>query len=185
MAIYGCLFHATLEANLDGRKGLDLSVRLNFIKYCIPDWYCCRYRGFDVEDVGPYRNGGADTDPRMDQYSIRHILKSKKWRTAWKEVRKECGADFEDEQRQRIWVCAVQMQGLEGFEMLRPGWTVKWRGKLQELRQKIENMDVASIKSAESDIHGEIDWLDCPILEDEIYCCVRGMWPVRCKSLPR
>ena len=178
MAIYGSLFHPTLEANLEGRKGLDLAIRLDFIKYCIPDWYCRRYKGFDVEDIGPYRNGEANVDLRMDQYSIRHILKSKKWQAAWQEVRKQCGADFEDQRRQRIWVCAVQMQGLEGFDMLRPGGMDRWRGKLLEVRRKIESMDVASIKSDERDLHGEIDWLECPILEDEIYCCVRGMWPV-------
>ena len=115
----------------------------------------------------------------MDQYSIKHILKSRKWRTAWEEVRKVCGADFEDERRQRIWDCAVQMQGLEGLEMLRPdGCPDKWKGKLSELRGKIEMTDTVSMKSAEIDIHGDIECLECPILNDEIHCCVRGMWPV-------
>ena len=114
----------------------------------------------------------------MDQYSIRHVLKSSKWRAAWEEVRRSCGADFEDERRQRVWEGAVQMQGLEGFEMLRPGGTDVWRERLVELRGKIEAMDAGGMKAAEIDVHGEIDWLECPILADEVLCCVRSMWPV-------
>ncbi|KAG7002076.1 mediator of RNA polymerase II transcription subunit 17 [Physcia stellaris] len=177
MAIYGSLFHSTLSANLDGRKGLDLATRLDYIKYCIPDWYCKSYRGFEVEATGPYRDGWDKVDPGMDQYSIRHILRSSKWRAAWKEVRKSCGADFEDERRQRVWECAVQMQGLEGFEMLRPGGIDRWRERLVGLRAKIEAMDARGMKAAEIDVHGEIDWLECPILADEVLCCVRSMWP--------
>ena len=181
MAIYGSLFHATLEANLEGRKGLDLAVRLDFIKYCIPDWYCSAHRGFQVDQTGPYREGRANVEPRMDQYSIRHILKSKRWCAAWDEVRRACGGDFEDDRRQKIWVSAVQMQGLEGFGMLRPDGGKKWRAYLRRIREKIEHLDTERIRSTEEDVHGEIKWLECPILEDEIYCCVRGMWPVGCQ----
>ncbi|KAL8834113.1 MAG: hypothetical protein Q9170_003916 [Blastenia crenularia] len=177
IAIYGSLFHATLEANLEGRKGLDLATRLDFIKYCIPDWYCSDHRGFHVEETGPYLNGRSNVEPRMDQYSIRHILKSSRWNGPWDEARRACGADFDDDRRQKIWVGAVQMQGLEGFEMLRPDGANKWRERMLNLRKKIENVDVERIQSEEKDVHGEINWLECPILEDEIYCCVRGMWP--------
>lgn len=121
-------------------------------------------------------------EPRMDQYSIRHVLKSRKWRAAWEEVRRSCGVDFEDERRQRIWEGAVQMQGLEGFEMLRPGGKERWRERLVGLREKIEAMDAGGLKSAEVDVHGDIDWLECPVLADEVLCCVRGMWPVCASS---
>ncbi|MCJ1262369.1 hypothetical protein MMC22_002239 [Lobaria immixta] len=174
MAIYGSLFYATLEANLEGRKGLDLATRLDFIKYCIPDQYCCDYRGFRVENTGPCRNNDRS---RMDQYSIRHILKSRRWCIPWKEARSVCGPDFEDDRRQKIWACAVQMQGLEGFEMLRPDGPNKWKARLLRLREKVENIDIDRIRSVEEDVHGEINWLECPILEDEIYCCIRGIWP--------
>ncbi|KAL8783075.1 MAG: hypothetical protein Q9213_004887 [Squamulea squamosa] len=176
MAIYGSLFQSTLEANLDHRTGLDLDTRLDFIKYCIPDWYCCNYWGFEVERTGPYKNGRANIDPRMDQYSIRHILKSSKWKAAWKEVRVAVGPDFDDKRRQRIWASAVQMQGLKGFEMLRPDGVNRWRGRLRELRQMVERVDISSMQSTEEDPHGEIMWMTCPILKDEINCCVRGMY---------
>ncbi|KAL8860938.1 MAG: hypothetical protein Q9178_002693 [Gyalolechia marmorata] len=176
MAIYGSLFHATLESNLEGRKGLDLATRLDFIKYSIPDWYCRDYGGFHVEATGPYCNGRDNITPRMDQYSIRHILKSRRWRTPWEQARKQCGPDFEDDRRQKIWVSAVQMQGLEGFEMLRPDGAERWKGHLHKLREKIERIDSNKMRSAEKDEFGEINWLEFPILEDEIFCCVRGMW---------
>ncbi|KAL8912047.1 MAG: hypothetical protein Q9171_002900 [Xanthocarpia ochracea] len=176
IAIYGSLFHATLEANLEGRKGLDLATRLDFIKYSIPDGYCHDYRGFHVEETGPYSNGRANNEPQMDQYSIRHILKSRTWRTPWKQARKQFGPGFGDHRRQKIWVSAVHMQGLEGFEMLIPDGAQRWRGHLHKLREKIERIDTNRLRSAEKDEFGEIDWLEFPILEDEIYCCVRGMW---------
>ncbi|KAL8992628.1 MAG: hypothetical protein Q9169_006949 [Polycauliona sp. 2 TL-2023] len=183
IAIYGSLFHATLEANLEGRQGLDLATRLDFIKYCIPDWYCRSYNGFHVEDTGPYRNGRDNVEPRMDQYSIRHILKSRTWRTPWEEARRKCGPDFEDDRLQKIWACAVQMQGLEGFEMLRPDGANRWRPYLTELRQKVARIDTTCLDSPEKDVHGQIKWLEFPILEDELFCCVRGMWPVYHRNL--
>ncbi|KAL9639098.1 MAG: hypothetical protein Q9204_001247 [Flavoplaca sp. TL-2023a] len=176
IAIYGSLFHATLEANLEGRQGLDLATRLDFIKYCIPDWYCRNYKGFHVEETGPYSKGRELVEPRMDQYSIRHILKSRTWRTPWEAARKQCGPDFEDDRRQKIWMSAVHMQGLEGFEMLRPDGAIRWREYLLGLGEKIEKIDSNKMRSAEKDECGEINWLEFPILEDEIYCCVRGMW---------
>lgn len=177
MAIYGSLFQPTLEANLNHREGLDLDSRLDFIKYCIPDWCCRSYRGFEVKSTGPYMDGRV-VYPRMDQYSIRHILKSSKWTAAWEEVRKVCGADFEDVRRQRTWVSAVQTQGLEGFEMLRQGGAENWRDRLMQLREKIEQVDPARMQSVQH-LHGELVWLEAPMLEDEIYCCVRARWPVR------
>lgn len=185
MAIYGGLFQPTLEAILDGREGLDLDTRLDFIKYCIPDQYCQSYRGFEVEATGPYRDGWDVVNPRMDQYSIRHILKSKKWQKAWEPARDCVGASFGDERRHRIWRGAIQMYGLAGYEMLRPGGVEKWRGKLLELRGKLETMDTERMVSLfqRHDIHREIEWLECPMLEAEVYCCVRAMWPVRCQLL--
>ena len=167
MAIYGSLFHATLESNLEGRKGLDLATRLDFIKYGSADFN----RGSHVEVTGPYSKGGDDI---MDQFSISHILKRRTWRTPWEQARKQCGPDFEDHRRQKIWVSAVQMQGLEGFEMLIPDGAERWRGHLHKLREKIERIDTNRMRSAEKDECGEIEWLEFPILEDEIYCCVRG-----------
>ena len=60
--------------------------------------------------------------------------------------------------------------------MLRPEGAIRWREYLLELREKIEKIDSTKMRSAEKDECGEINWLECPILEDEIYRCVRGMW---------
>ncbi|KAL8964812.1 MAG: hypothetical protein Q9197_006792, partial [Variospora fuerteventurae] len=153
IAAYGGLFGPTLDANLAGRKGLDLQTRLDFVKYCIPDGYCSDYDCFHVEKTGPYRDRSDPTIPRMDQYSILHILRNSVWRREWGDARRAGGGpDFaDDERRQRIWECAVMMQGLEAFDMIQPGGADRWRGRLTELREKIERMDDAKMMSAERD----------------------------------
>ncbi|KAI4090160.1 MAG: hypothetical protein LQ344_004945 [Seirophora lacunosa] len=187
LAAYGALFHSSLEAALAGQKGLSLETRLDFVRYCIPDRYCADYPGFHVEATGPYRDRADPDVPQMDQYSIMHILKSSTWRRAWAEAKRvggglhceDGGFHFGEESRQRIWDCAVQvMQGLEGYDMIRPGGVERWRSRLLALKEKVERMDDARIKAADTDMHGTIDWLECPILKDEIFCCYRGMFPV-------
>ncbi|KAG8532435.1 uncharacterized protein KY384_002312 [Bacidia gigantensis] len=158
MAIYGSLFRSTLEANLRGDLGFDLHTRLDFVKYCIPDWYCRSYKGFEVEMVGPYRNGRDEVMPRMDQYGIRHILKSSTWGREWERVRDEVGPAFDDDVKQEIWENAVQMQGLFGFEMLRPGGAESWKERVIELREKVAMADLRKMKPVEKDVHGEISW---------------------------
>lgn len=178
MAIYGALFQPSLEASLDGKEGLDLDTRLDYIKYCIPDQYCHSYRGFEVEETGPYRNRQDNVNPIMDQYSIRHILKSRKWQEAWKEARDCEGTSFPDSTRYKIWCGAIQLYGLAGYQILRPGGVDKWRDKLLELRGKLERMDTSRIRwlHGKTDLQQQIEWLKCPMLEDEIFCCVRWMW---------
>ncbi|KAL8957076.1 MAG: hypothetical protein Q9193_005559, partial [Seirophora villosa] len=162
IAAYGALFHSSLEAALAGRKGLSRETRLDFVRYCIPDRCCDGYPGFHVEATGPYRDRADPDVLQMDQYSIMHILKSSTWRRAWGEARRvgggpdfeDGGSDFEDERRQRIWDCAVQvMQGLEGYDMIRPGGVERWRSRLLALREKVERMDDARIKAADTDEH--------------------------------
>ncbi|KAL0059045.1 hypothetical protein AAF712_014222 [Marasmius tenuissimus] len=55
--IYGELFGSSMDAYLDGEPEMvfDLQVRLDYIKYCIPDWICeGGYPGLEVLAVGPY-----------------------------------------------------------------------------------------------------------------------------------
>ncbi|KAL8679878.1 MAG: hypothetical protein Q9224_006997, partial [Gallowayella concinna] len=182
IAIYGSLFRSTLKANLDHRKGLDLDTRLNFIKYCIGHWFRDNYKGFAVQQYGPYKIRWDNPHPKREQHSIRHILKSRRWNAAWEKARALCGADFEgadfdSDCRQRLWVNAVQIQGLEAFEILTPGGADRWKGRLLELRDKIERLDLNRMQSDEKDMHGNIFALDCPVLEDEIFLCSSGMWP--------
>ncbi|KAL8670822.1 MAG: hypothetical protein Q9168_004658 [Polycauliona sp. 1 TL-2023] len=167
IAIYGSLFHATLEANLEGRPGLDREMRLDYITYCIPDWFLLDLEDIPDEATGPYRNGWSTPGSEMDQRSIRHVFRSKTWRNAWRTARQVYGPDFEDVERQMIWRGALLMQGLEGFEILRPESAGKWKPYFLELREKIEKIDTAALGS------GELD--EYPILEDDIRYCGHRM----------
>ena len=65
-----------------------------------------------MENTEPYGPRKTNGEPRMDQYSIRQILKSKTWRRGWERVRKEVGGDFAGEDageawRQRVWEMVV------------------------------------------------------------------------------
>jgi hypothetical protein len=44
-------------------------------------------------------------------------------------------------QQQQVWHSAVQLQGLEGLEMLRPGGVDQWQPRLEGIRAKIEALD--------------------------------------------
>jgi len=40
-----------------------------------------------------------------------------------------------------MWQSAVQIQGLEGLEMLRPGGVERWRSRLEAIRSAIRGME--------------------------------------------
>jgi hypothetical protein len=55
----------------------------------------------------------------LDQVRLNHILNCRTWREAWETVFRQIGPDFEWERRQEMWHSVVQIQGLQGLEMLR------------------------------------------------------------------
>ncbi|KAH8698910.1 hypothetical protein BGW36DRAFT_426593 [Talaromyces proteolyticus] len=62
--------------------------RLEFVKYCIPDWLCHSWGDFLVEPVGPYRlrrrQPGTSSIP-ADQQALRHVLTCRRWRRMWRD----------------------------------------------------------------------------------------------------
>ena len=73
--IYGELFASTMRAFLEPESGLprlDHEVRMDFIKYCIPDCMCqsyhgsVGYRGLTVLPVGPYAASSQRPEPQAD-----------------------------------------------------------------------------------------------------------------------
>ena len=178
IAIYGELFASTMSATIDNRLGFDLDTRLDYVKYCIPDFFCwIGYEGLRVERGGPYVNAPDDVDQHTDQNGLRHVLKSTKWCTAWDTVRMEVGGDLEEPWRQKVWKAAVQMQGLEGLEMLRPGGVEKWRGRLMDMREKIAIMDPGRKPALNVDDGvRSLAPLGSPDLADEVFVCMRAMW---------
>ncbi|KAL8957574.1 MAG: hypothetical protein Q9183_006021 [Haloplaca sp. 2 TL-2023] len=75
IVIYGELFASTMRACLESESGLprlDHEVRMDFIKYCIPDCMCqsyhgsVDYRGLTVLPVGPYAASPQGPEPQAD-----------------------------------------------------------------------------------------------------------------------
>lgn len=180
IVIYGELFSSTMlritssESVVSSLPCFDLETRLDYIVYCIPDPNCQGgYEGFTVLDVGPYAYYEV-RDP--DQVGLDHLLNCRSWREAWEAVQHQIGPDFEDEWRQKMWHSAVQMQGLEGLEMLRPGGVDKWRHWLQEIRARIEALDSRDRPRVRKFGSGEYPASDSPCMAEEILVAVAGYW---------
>ena len=178
--IYGELFGSSMDATLQPEKNLprfDIDVRLDFIRYCIPDYMCqTSYERMSRPlEVGPYvllEDGGYRC--HGDQVALQHILNCGRWTRPWDSVRREIGPDFEEHWRQRMWHSAVEMQGLSGLELLRPGGVEAWRERLTEIRSQIETLE----KSPEVFKFGKYEnpAYDYPNMTEEVFVCMAGYW---------
>lgn len=132
--IYGELFGRGMEALLDPGKGLpffDPWVRLEYLKYCVPDWRCkLGYSELGVLQVGPYV---ADVqEVASDQGTLKHVLRCRRWRRMWARAVKagtsqdgeeddipEVEDDVDDEHwKTKMYRDALQTQGLEGMQLV-------------------------------------------------------------------
>ena len=160
VAIYGELFSSAMSEVLEpvGLRAspprFDLATRFDYWKYCVPDWLCIQdCEAGPVKHKGPYargtqsfepffnERGEEERQPHDDQGAMIHVLQCRTWTEAWERVRRDIGPDFEEKWRQELWMSIVQIQGLGGLEMLRPGGVEKWRLRLEEMRRKIEGLD--------------------------------------------
>jgi hypothetical protein len=139
-----------------------------------------------------------------DQIALQHVLNTRRWRESWKSVRGQVGGDFTipdvdmnsddtdgheevvpimgpgyhdlyESWRQHIWDSAVQYQGLEGLEMLRPGGVEKWKGRLQEIRGRVEKLE--SKPKGFTFGRRENPAGVYPCLADEVFICMASYWP--------
>ncbi|KAL8857643.1 MAG: hypothetical protein Q9178_005808 [Gyalolechia marmorata] len=180
--IYGELFASTMQAFLEPKMPLprfDQEFRMAFIKYCIPDSMCKSYTGVTVLKVGPYVKD--DIEPMLDQASdqvgLDYLLTCRTWRESWAKVRLEIGPDFDDVPRQMMWESAVQTQGLEGLEMLRPGGLERWRSRLELMRKNIENLPIESRpKECRYGLSGRFYCWESPDMAAEITVTIAPYW---------
>ncbi|CAH0031663.1 unnamed protein product [Clonostachys rhizophaga] len=141
LAIYGELFAPDLAAYLDGdatHRALSVETRLEYIKYCVPD-FACELQGRinprdarlpngeldprrDVKPVGPYtrdeKNIGYLDPPKDNNIALVWVLRSTRWRPHWRSLRQRAAEDFQDGFEDEWW-----LDGGEGRD---------WRQRLWE-----------------------------------------------------
>ena len=122
LVIYGELFGPALNEYVESHGQnvssllTDINIRLDYVKYCIPDWasYSCQTsaagvrrddRTIDprraVEPIGPYlpftnRNTAMQNfTEKSSQIGLRHMLQSPRWNPPWAALRQTLGGpDF-------------------------------------------------------------------------------------------
>lgn len=180
--IYGELFSSTFEAFLQPEKNLphfDIHMRLDFIRYCIPD-YICFFGAPGTErpkPVGPYDPVRiVEERPDHAQVAMRHVLLCRRWTEAWEEVRRQVGGDFEDGWRQDMWKSYVEGQGLEGLAMIRPGTVEPMQERLLTARRQIEELDVQpqTYKFGKYENPATAH----PIMVKEVFLLMAGYWQI-------
>ncbi|KAG9234410.1 hypothetical protein BJ875DRAFT_504717 [Amylocarpus encephaloides] len=176
-AIYGELFESTLQSWLEPEKGLprfDLATRLDYIRYCIPDWIFYLERtglGAPQREKGPYMNEADVNNIPGWGAALRHILSCGRWNRPWAAIRQQVGPEWEEDSwRQQLWVQAAQIHGLAGLEMLVPGGEEKWRARLSDIRARVAAME------AEPEVQrfGQLrkGASDCPDLNRELFVVI-------------
>lgn len=173
---------AYLEPEL-GLPRFDHEFRMDYIKYCIPDKMCKSYEGMTVLPIGPYaerdnasKHNELMLEEELDQLSLDRLLgECRTWTEAWSSVREEIGPDFEEGWKELMWQSAVQIQGLEGLEMLRPGGVERWRSRLEAIRSAIRGMEARHKPKQPS--YARV--LESPDMAAETSLAIYGPWALR------
>ncbi|KIK59164.1 hypothetical protein GYMLUDRAFT_44914 [Collybiopsis luxurians FD-317 M1] len=141
--IYGELFASSMQTYLEPEKNLptfDLDVRLDYIKYCISDWTYRSDSGIKISDRLPSANRYEEFK-ESDKKLLRHILTCSRWVQLWQAVSSGITPDFEEEWKQKLWVDAIQIQGIDGMRVLAARHSGEsCRGKLLRIRSQVEKL---------------------------------------------
>lgn len=200
LIIYGELFAPDLDAFLEGdaqKRRLTVDTRLEFIKYCVPDFACHlkgRAESSDprraVKSTGPYAlwslDGSYEVFPKNNNLALTWVIRSARWRPHWRAVRDKAGPDFQadfvdewwaDEAggdsgdwRQRLWENVMICQGFEGLEMIREDTQDRWIPKIREWREKIAGLEREPLIVKV----GKQTTLEIPYLLGDLRCCASG-----------
>lgn len=203
LAIYGELFAPDLESylenNTDSRR-LSVDTRLEFVKYCIPDFAtsACVGGGCKMPDgtIDPrrevHKKAGGPYDPEsstsshQNNIALTWVINSSRWRPHWKTMRAQAGiedfaSDFvpewwygEDDSpedwRQRLLETTMVCQGLEGLGMALPQFQPDWISKVKDWRAKIVQLQ----KSPEPVMVGRQATHEYPFLLGDLRVCASG-----------
>ena len=174
LVIYGELFGPSLnEFVSSGRLSPlleDINLRLDFVKYCIPDWACytCQDESRDVkmldgridprravDAIGPYksfRSAGESEYTHGNQVGLKHMLESPRWNPPWTAVRESLGrATFSENWKQHLWESVIWLQGTDSMRLLMShGWEEivlgkgerKAQGGMEEVKEALKDLRV-------------------------------------------
>jgi hypothetical protein len=170
LALYGELFGPDFNIFLDpadqSPRRLSVDTRLEFVKYCVPDWAtsACQDSASGVimpdgqidprravKHTGPYATG-AEQVRDDNNIALVWVIQSSHWKPRWRAMRARAGvidfqANFRDEWwynpdgeqnwRQRMLEAVIICQGLEGLGMIRPDLRDAWAARVRVWREKI------------------------------------------------
>lgn len=179
--IYGEMFNSSMAAFLQPSRNLpsfDLDVRLDYIKYCVPDWVCRNgYPGLEVKPVGPYAPGHEDELP-ADQNALQFVLLSGRWQRLWAPLLQSIAPDFDADWRQQLWWNAVvQTQGLRAPKALFQGPTPDDRKWLMDIRAQVEALTADDIpRQHQVGERNPLAVSAAPDFATEAHVCMRGLW---------
>ncbi|KAF2647677.1 hypothetical protein K491DRAFT_709101 [Lophiostoma macrostomum CBS 122681] len=140
LLLYGELFGETMESYLRPAAKLPTlgaDVRVEFVKYCVPDWICApnghgRHDGFRVLPVGPYGKEKNDEDRLQgNQTALAHLIggamfEGTLWKRAWRRVLVAAGAlENDDDRWPEEWEYSSQDGDAQGLEHLSGDWRFK------------------------------------------------------------
>lgn len=150
LVTYGELFGPSLNEFIESGGTVlspllsDINLRLDYVKYCIPDWACYKCQtsawnglGRGNENVHPLRATGAigpyapfasektlnDFREHGNQIGLLHMLESPRWNPPWAALRESLGGDFKANSWERDW---------ESLESLGTGFEDLWKQHLWE-----------------------------------------------------
>jgi hypothetical protein len=174
LAIYGELFGPEFETYLQQNthtRQLKVETRLEFVKYCIPDFATnkCQNSARDVtlpdgtmdprravKTTGPYSLTKEKLSILDNNIGLTWVLKSSRWKPYWRDMRAKVGPDFEELQdywyhtegdwRQRLWEACMVTQGLRGFEMMKPEMRDAWVDTVRGWRERIERLSTEPVE---------------------------------------
>ena len=184
-----------MRAHLEPQKNIprfDRATRVEFIKYCVPDWVCQEGSAdLAILPTGPYRKGRAEK-VEGDQVALRYIVRCGRWKRMWRVVTDQIGPDFEDERRAKMWWNAIMALGLEGMELVTledkngrlktHGLSDKWSRRLRTIYDQVQALDEESLALCGT----QEFWMRPkpppanndmpPFLEQELFVCCKAMW---------
>lgn len=188
--IYGELFGSSMRASfLEPGRNLpffSIHTRLDYWSYCVPDWGCRSYPGYEVLPVGPYAGDTSERVDEGDQFAMHHILTCRRWRRMWSAALREATGqdreftDEEDEEHWRNKLCrnVAVTQGLEGMQLVTLPVDQIPREYLERVCRMVAHIDTLEERPAMKGLgnRGDTPVFHSPDPQDEVEVSIMALW---------